>query len=57
MWGCTEHWFRLPHRLRELIWQTYEPGQEITKKPSLEYLLAATEVQRWIASQTAAGTS
>jgi hypothetical protein len=48
MWGCREHWFRLPKPLRDRIWATYVPGQEITKTPSAAYLTAATDVQRWI---------
>jgi len=48
MWGCKKHWFKLPKRLRDKIWITYKPGQEITKDPSEEYLKVADEVQRWI---------
>lgn len=48
MWGCKEHWFTLPKRLRDEIWRTYVPGQEITKTPSEAYLIAADNVQRWI---------
>ena len=43
------HWYALPKRLRDKIWATYRPGQEITKTPSVEYLAAAREVQDWIA--------
>jgi hypothetical protein len=48
LWGCREHWFRLPAHLRKRIWATYQPGQEITKTPSAEYLAAAHAVQEWI---------
>ena len=48
LWGCKRHWFRLPKLLRDRIWQTYVPGQEITKTPSPEYIQAALEVQQWI---------
>jgi hypothetical protein len=48
MWGCRVHWYRLPKRLRDLIWATYEPGQEVDMTPSAEYLDAAREVQEWI---------
>jgi hypothetical protein len=51
MWGCKTHWFRLPKRLRDLIWATYRPGQEIRKTPSTAYIKAATEVQEWIRGQ------
>lgn len=53
MWGCKEHWFMLPLRLRARIWATYSPGQEINKTPSAEYLAAANEVQAWIAENAA----
>lgn len=47
MWGCSKHWFRLPKGLRNEVWRTYRPGQEITKTPSAEYLLMAKKVQDW----------
>lgn len=48
MWGCSRHWFRLPKAIRGAIWKTYRPGQERTLTPSIEYLRAAGEAQRWI---------
>ena len=48
MWGCKVHWFKLPKHLRDLIWMTYVPGQEITKTPTMAYLEAARAVQIWI---------
>ena len=48
MWGCSKHWFKLPKRLRDMVWATYRPGQEINMSPSREYLEAATLVQNWI---------
>ena len=53
MWGCKPHWFSLPKRLRDRIWATYRRGQEVTKRPSDDYLQAAKEVQDWIASRIA----
>lgn len=47
MWGCRKHWFMLPKKLRQQIWATYRPGQEVTKDPSDEYITAAMEVQEW----------
>ena len=41
MFMCRSHWFALPKALRDAIWRTYRPGQEITKTPSPEYLEAA----------------
>lgn len=48
MWGCRMHWFMLPKHIRNRIWATYRPGQEITKTPSKEYIEAAEEAQEWI---------
>jgi hypothetical protein len=51
VWGCKPHWFALPKHLRDLIWKTYEPGQEVDLSPSAAYLDAADKVQEWIRSQ------
>lgn len=51
MWGCKEHWFRLPIALRNRIWAAYRPGQEIDGNPSEQYLAVAAEVQRWIKAE------
>lgn len=48
MWGCREHWYRLPRLLRTLIWRTYRPGQEADKRPSAAYVEAARRAQQWI---------
>jgi hypothetical protein len=48
MWGCRVHWYQIPTKLRNLIWATYRPGQEISKTPSKEYVEAAREVRDWI---------
>jgi hypothetical protein len=48
MWGCKAHWFKLPLTLRNKIWMTYEPGQEVDLTPSREYLAVADAVQQWI---------
>lgn len=45
---CRPHWFRLPKRLRDDIWMTYEIGQEVSMTPSDEYLDAAHAVAAWI---------
>ena len=51
MWGCKRHWYMLPKHLRDKIWKTYVPGQEITKTPHIAYIEAAKEVQQWIAGE------
>ncbi len=38
---CYKHWRRVPKNLQARVWDTYIPGQEITKDPSNEYLEAA----------------
>ncbi|WP_374374417.1 hypothetical protein [Dongia sp.] len=48
LWGCKAHWYALPKPLRDRIWATYRPGQEITKTPSADYVQAAEEVRAWI---------
>ena len=53
MWGCKAHWFALPKHLRDRIWATYRPGQEVNLTPSQEYMDAAYAVQAWIQNNTA----
>jgi hypothetical protein len=48
LWGCKDHWYRLPVALRRRIEQTYRPGQETDKRPSQAYINAARAVQEWI---------
>jgi hypothetical protein len=48
MWGCKTHWYKLPRRIRDLIWAAYRPGQEIDMKPSAEYIRVARLAQEWI---------
>lgn len=50
MWGCKQHWFALPKRFRDKIWQTYRPGQEIAMTPSAEYITVAHEIRQYIAN-------
>lgn len=51
VWGCVEHWRRLPKYLRNRIWATYRVRQEETMTPSRDYVIAAREVQDWIDAQ------
>lgn len=48
MWGCSEHWYTLPKLLRLKIWNAYQTGQEISKRPSPEYVRIVREVHEWI---------
>lgn len=47
LWGCKKHWFMLPKDIRDEIWRTYRPGQEITKTPTVEYIAAAHRAEKW----------
>lgn len=55
MWGCKKHWFRLPKEFRDRIWETYVPGQEVRKDPSVEYLEIATSIEKWAICEVRAG--
>jgi hypothetical protein len=55
VWGCQQHWYALPSGIRARIWAAYRPGQEVTKRPTAEYLVAAKEAQEWIAEHPDAG--
>lgn len=38
---CKRHWFQVPRALRDDVWETYIPGQEVTKNPTIDYSIAA----------------
>lgn len=38
---CGEHWRLVPKAVQQLIWKHYRPGQEIDKRPSIDYIAAA----------------
>ena len=40
---CKFHWYQVPKKLRDRIWEEYRPGQEIDKNPSKKYLKVAAE--------------
>jgi hypothetical protein len=48
MWGCQRHWYSLPAKIRQRIWDTYRPGQENDGKLSAGYLSAFRDTQVWI---------
>lgn len=51
-WGCKAHWVRLPIRLRNKLWNAYQPGQEEGRAPvSDAYLAAAAEIREWALSR------
>jgi hypothetical protein len=49
MWGCKRHWSKLPEPIRQAIWRSFRPGQEISKTPSAAYVEAARAARDWIA--------
>ncbi len=55
LWGCRDHWFKLPHSIRQKIVAHYRPGQELRGDASRMYLEAITEATRWIRSYGGAG--
>jgi hypothetical protein len=46
-WGCAGHWFKLPKPIRDRIWKHYRVGQEVTQRPSSEYMEAARDADTW----------
>lgn len=38
---CRPHWAKVPKPLQRQVWANYQPGQEITKTPTRDYLGAA----------------
>lgn len=46
-WGCSKHWFTLPAALRTKVFRCYEIGQEVSARPSAEYVEVAREVEAW----------
>jgi hypothetical protein len=53
MFMCRRHWLILPADLRQRIWTNYQPGQEVTKRPSAEYIEAVKDVQQFIEQRKA----
>lgn len=48
---CRPHWFALPTPLRRQLVAAYRSGQEIDKRPSVEYCCIAIACVAWVASQ------
>ena len=49
MFMCKKHWYALRKPLRDAVWATYRPGQEVDKRPSMAYLA----VQQWAIGELA----
>ena len=50
---CSRHWYMVPKRLRDAVWEHYRPGQEIDKCPTRAYLDAADAAIAAVAAQEA----
>ena len=48
---CSKHWYMVDKPLRDKVWGTYISGQEVTKDPTSEYLLAAKAAIRCVQRQ------
>lgn len=38
---CAKHWRMVPGPLRDAVWESFRPGQEVSKTPSAAYLVAS----------------
>jgi hypothetical protein len=48
---CGKHWQIVLKPMRELIWATYQPGQEHDKRPSRAYLEAGRQARDYVMSR------
>jgi len=48
---CRRHWFMVPKPLRDRVWETYRPGQEVKKNPTTDYLDAADAAIAFVAKR------
>lgn len=46
---CRKHWRMVPYSLQRQVWAHYVKGQEVTKTPSPQYLVAAGNAIRAVA--------
>ena len=38
---CANHWRMVPKAVQDLIWKHYRPGQELDKRPTIDYIATA----------------
>lgn len=50
-WGCREHWYALPWRLREALIETVEARQLSGGPPSPAWLEASEQARAWAEKQ------
>jgi hypothetical protein len=47
---CLRHWRKVPDDIKDDIWKHYRRGQEIDRKPSIDYLAAALSAVHAVAN-------
>lgn len=45
---CGRHWRMVPAPMQKAVWRYYRPGQEIDKKPSLQWDAAANAAIKFV---------
>lgn len=45
---CGRHWGMLPTEMKNDINRLFRPGQEVSKTPSKQYMLAALAAVKWL---------
>jgi hypothetical protein len=51
MFMCRPHWYMLPKKMRDAVWNAYTPGQEIRKDPTQHYLDVTRECIEYVANR------
>jgi hypothetical protein len=49
MFMCKRHWYMLPKRMRDAVWDAYVPGQEQRMDPTDEYLVVTQRCIEFVA--------
>lgn len=52
---CARHWRMVPRMIQAGVWKHYRPGQERDKRPTPEYLEAASAAIRAVAHREKGG--
>jgi len=52
LWGCRDHWYRLPRGIRRKIFSAYRLGQTVATASSA-YLDALADADRWMVHEVA----
>jgi hypothetical protein len=51
MFMCASHWRMVPKPLQDLVWHYYRSGQEVDKRPSLDYVITTHVARNVVASR------